>query len=61
MKFLKRLSKVEGGFIFPEVKELALISHDDIICVLPLPQPVAHTARLSVIFKFLFEATDCVV
>ena len=51
VKFVKRSSKVKDGVILPEVEELASISNDDIICVLPLPQPVAHIARLSEIFK----------
>ena len=61
VKFLKRSLKVKDGFIFPEIKELASISHDDIVCVLPMPKPVAHTARLSGIFKFLCEVINNVV
>ena len=61
VKFLKRSSKVNNGLIFPEKEELASISHDDIVCGLPLSQPVARTARWSGIFKFLFEATSCEV
>ena len=38
------------GFIFPEVKQLALISHDDIVRVLPQPQPVVHTTKSAGIF-----------
>ena len=46
VKFLKRLLKVKDGFMFPEVEELALVSQDDIVCVLPVPQPIAKTTRL---------------
>ena len=52
---------MKNGFIFPEVEEPASIAHDLIIYVLPLPQPVARTARLSGIFIFLFKATNCVM
>ena len=33
VKSLKRSSKIIDGFIFPKVEELALISHDGIVCV----------------------------
>ena len=56
VKFIKSLLKLKDRFIFPEIEELASILHDDIVCVLPMPKPVAHTARLSGIFKFLCEA-----
>ena len=57
VKFMKRSLKVKDGFIFPKI-ELASISHDDIICVLPIAKPVAHTTRLSGIFKFLCEVIN---
>ena len=44
-KLLRRSWKIIDGFIFPKVEEVALISHDDIVCVWSLPQLVAHTAR----------------
>ena len=61
VKFMKRSLKVKDGFIFTEIEELASISHNDIVCVLAMPKPVAHTARLSGIFKFLCEAINNVV
>ena len=41
--------------------ELASVSHDDIVCVLLMPKPVAHKARLSGIFKFLCESINNLV
>ena len=52
VKFMKRSSKVRNGFIFPEEDDLASTSYKDLVCVLTQPSPVAHTSRLSNIFKF---------
>ena len=57
-KFMKR--SLNRRWV-PEIEELALILHDDIVCVLPMPKPVAHTARLPGIFKYLCEAINNVV
>ena len=51
-KFLKKSSKIKNGFVFPEKDDLASVNHDDLICVLDPPSPVASTPRLSQIFKF---------
>ena len=47
VKYTKRSLKVKDGFIFHKIEELASISHDGIVCVLPMPKPVVYTARLS--------------
>ena len=47
LKFSKHSCKVKNGFIFPEQEDLASFSHDDVICVLSQPLPVAQTSRLS--------------
>ena len=39
--------------IFSEIDDIVFVSYNDIACVLSNPLPVAQTARLSNIFKFL--------
>ena len=57
-KFIKRLLKVKNGFIFFEIEELPRFRTTTIVCVLPMPKPVAHTARMSGVFKFLYKAIN---
>ena len=50
--FMKSSSKVKNAFVFPEHEDLASCSHNDFVCTLSSPSPVAQTSRLSNIFKF---------
>ena len=50
--FMKRSSKVKNAFVFPEHEDLASCSHNDFVCALSSPSPVAQTSRLSNIFRF---------
>ena len=52
VKFLKRLPKIKNGFLFPETEDLASVNHNDLVCILEPPSPVATTSRLSHVFKF---------
>ena len=52
VKFLKRSLKIKNGFLFPETEDLASVSHNDLVCILKPPSPVATTSRLSHVFKF---------
>ena len=52
VKFLKRSPKIKNDFLFPETVELASVSHNDLVCILEPPSPLATTSRLSHVFKF---------
>ena len=56
-QFMKLFNKVKIGYIFPEIDDIASVSYNNIACVLSNPSPVAQTARLSNIFKFLDNLT----
>ena len=52
VKFLKRSPKIKNVFLFPETEDLASVSHNDLVCILEPPSPVATISRLSHVFKF---------
>ena len=46
---------MKDGFIFPKVEELTSISHNDIVCVLPLPQPVPTQLDCKELLNFYLK------
>ena len=61
VKYMKHFQKITGGFLFPEIDDLASIKGDDIVRILPAPKPCAATKRLSGILKFekISNTLDC--
>ena len=55
IKFLQRSRKLKNGFIFPEIEDIACVSANDIVRVLPQPKPAAQTKRPS---SALYFAVD---
>ena len=47
-----KAKKVQNGFVFPEVEDLASIARKGIERVLPLPCAAAQTKRLCRVLKF---------
>ena len=50
--FLQRSKKIKNGFIYPETADIASVSVNDIVRVLPHPKPMACTKRLSSVLTF---------
>ena len=57
IKFLQRSRKLKNGFIFPEIEDIASVSANDIVRVLPRPNPAAQTKRLSSVLNFAVDLT----
>ena len=52
ISFLERSRKIENGFVFPEMEDLASIGKKDIEKILPSPHAAAQTKRLCGVMKF---------
>ena len=54
---LKRSRKLKNGFVFPEIEDVASVSENDFVRVLPQPKPAAQTKRLSSVLNFALDLT----
>ena len=57
IKFLQSSRKLKNGFIFSEIEDIASISENDIVRVLPQTKPAAQTKRLSSVLNFAVDLT----
>ena len=59
IKFLQRSRKLKNGFIFPEIVDIASLSENDIVRVLPQPKAAAQTKRLSSVLNLAVDLHMC--